>query len=70
MVLDLSYLASQTSEAQEQAIESAIARACLDSIVQYMTEVADTMVANNIPALNEPTIRAMITALQTRTQND
>ena len=68
--IDLSYINETPNTAQEQAIESAIARACLDSIVQYMTEVADTMVANNIPALNEPTIRAMITALQTRTQND
>ena len=64
MVLDLSYLAEQPSEAQEQALQAAITKACLVSIVQYLTEVADTMVANNIPALNELTIRAMVTALQ------
>jgi len=66
MVLDLSYLAEQPSEAQEKALQAAITKACLDSIVQYLTEVADTMVANNIPALNEPTIRAMISELQTK----
>jgi hypothetical protein len=64
MVLDLSYLAEQPSESQEQALQAAITKACLDSIAQYLTEVADTMVANNIPALNEPTIRAMVTAFQ------
>jgi hypothetical protein len=64
MVLDLSYLAEQPSEDQEQALQAAITKACLVSIVQYLTEVADTMVANNLPALNEPTIRAMVTALQ------
>jgi hypothetical protein len=64
MVLDLSYLAEQPSEAQEQALQAAITKACLVSIVQYLTEVADVMIADNIPALNEPTIRAMVTALQ------
>ena len=64
MVLDLSYLAEQPSETQEQALQAAITKACLVSIVQYLTEVADTMVANNIPALNELTIRAMVTAFQ------
>jgi hypothetical protein len=64
MVLDLSYLAEQPSETLEQELQAAITKACLVSIVQYLTEVADTMVANNIPALNEPTIRAMVTALQ------
>ena len=64
MVLDLSYLAEQPSEAQEKALQAAIAKACMDSIIQYLTEAADTMLANNIPALNEPTIRAMISALQ------
>ena len=64
MVLDLSYLAEQPSDALEQELQAAITKACLVSIVQYLTEVADTMVANNIPALNEPTIRAMVTALQ------
>ena len=67
MVLDLSYLAEQPSEAQEQAILEAVNEACLIAIIQYLTEMADAMVANNIPALNEPTIRAMLTELQTKT---
>ena len=62
--IDLSYINETPSTAQEQALQAAITKACLVSIVQYLTEVADTMVANNIPALNEPTIRAMVTALQ------
>ena len=57
MVLDLSYLTEQPSESQEQAILEAVNEACLIAIIQYLTEMADAMVANNIPALNEPTIR-------------
>ena len=66
MTLDLSYIHEQPSEAQEQAVQDAINEACLNAIIQYLTEVADTMVASNIPALNEPTIRAMIVELQTK----
>ena len=64
--VDLSYIHETPSKAQEHALENAITKTCLESIVQYMTEVADTMIANNIPTLNEPTIRAMIVGLQTK----
>ena len=60
MVLDLSYLADQPSEAQEQAIQDAVKQACIDSLVKFLTEVADTMETNNIEALNVPTLRAMV----------
>ena len=64
--IDLSYINETPSAAQEQAVQEAINEACLNAIIQYLQEVADTMVANNIPALNEPTIRAMISELQTK----
>jgi hypothetical protein len=67
MIQDLSYLVAQPSESQEQAVQEAINEACLNAIIQYLQEVADTMVANNIPALNEPTIRAMISELKNKT---
>ena len=67
MVLDLSYLAEQPSEAQEQAILEAVNEACLIAIIQFLSEMADAMVADNVPPLNEPTIRAMIAELQTKT---
>jgi hypothetical protein len=67
MTLDLSYINEQPSEAQEQAIIEAVNEACLIAIIQYLQEMADAMVANNIPALNEPTIRAMVVELQTKT---
>jgi deoxyribose-phosphate aldolase len=60
MVLDLTYLAEKPSEAQEQAIQDAVKQACIDSLVKFLTEVADTMETNNIEALNVPTLRAMI----------
>ena len=66
-MIDLSYINDQPSESQEQAIQEAVNEACLNAIMQYLTEMADAMVANNIPALNEPTIRAMIVELQTKT---
>ena len=67
MTIDFSYVHNELSEDQSQALQSAITKACLDSIVQYLTEVADTMVANNITALNEPTIRAMTAELKNKT---
>ena len=67
MTLDLSYINEQPSEAQEQAILEAVNEACLIAIIQFLSEMADAMVADNIPALNEPTIRAMIAELQTKT---
>jgi len=66
-MIDLSYINDQPSEAQEQVIQEAVNEACLNAIIQYLSEVADTMVANNIPALNEPTIRAMISELKNKT---
>ena len=66
MVMDLSYLTEQPSEEQEKAIESAIAEACTHALIVYLTEVADTMDANNIVALNSETLRAMAAKLNER----
>ena len=60
MVLDLSYLNEIPSDAQEKAIQDAVNQACIDSLVKFLTEVADTMETNNIESLNVPTLRAMI----------
>jgi hypothetical protein len=59
MTLDLSYINEQPSEAQEEAIKQAVANECLRAIVTYLTEVADTMEANNIECLNSATVRSM-----------
>jgi hypothetical protein len=67
MVLDLSYLAEKPSEAQEQAIQEAVNEACLNAIIQYLTEVAETMEANDIPALNLATLQAMTAELKNKT---
>ena len=67
MVLDLSYLAEQPSEFQEQVIQEAVNEACLNAIIQYLTEVAEAMEANDIPALNLATLHAMTAELSAKT---
>jgi len=67
MVLDLAYLAEQPSEAQEQAIQDAVNEACLNAIIQYLTEVAETMEANDIQTLNLATLHAMTAELKNKT---
>ena len=67
MTLDLSYLNEQPSEAQEQAVQDAINEACLNAIIQYLTEVAEAMEANDIPALNLATLHAMTAELKNKT---
>ena len=59
MVLDLSYLAEQPSEAQEEAVKKAVEAECMRAIVTYLNEVADTMDANKIETLNSASLRAM-----------
>ena len=66
MTLDLSYLTELPSEAQEKAVQQAVEFECIRAIVQYLTEVADTLDANKIETLNVPTIRAMAEQLSTR----
>jgi hypothetical protein len=68
--VDLSYLASQPSEAQEKAVQQAVEFECIRAIVQYLTEVADTLDANKIETLNVPTLRAMAQELSNRLPND
>ena len=67
MTLDLSYINEQPSEAQEQAVQDAINEACLNAIIQYLTEVAEAMEANDIPALNLATLHAMTAELKNKT---
>ena len=70
MVQDLSYLTEQPSEAQEQAVQQAVEFECLRAIIQYLTEVADTLDANTIETLNVPTLRAMAQELSNRLPED
>lgn len=68
MTIDLSYINEQPSEAQEQAVQDAINEACLNAIIQYLTEVAEAMEANDIPALNLATLHAMTAELKNKTE--
>ena len=68
--VDLSYLASQPSESQEKAVQQAVEFECLRAIIQYLTEVADTLDANSIETLNVPTLRAMAQELLNRLPKD
>ena len=60
MVQDLSFINEKLSAAQEKTVQGAVRQACVDSLVKFLTEVSDTMEANNIESLNVPTLRAMI----------
>ena len=70
MTLDLSYINEQPSEEQEKAVQQAIEFECLRAIIQYLTEVADTLDANKIETLNVPTLRAMAQELANRLPAD
>jgi 3-methyladenine DNA glycosylase AlkD len=59
MVLDLSYLSEQPSEAQEEAVKKAVEAECMRAIATYLNEVADTMEANKIESLSADALRAM-----------
>ena len=66
MVQDLSYINDSPSEAQEKAVQQAVEFECLRAIITYLSEVADTMDANQIETLNVPSLRAMAEQLSTR----
>lgn len=66
MPLDLSYMLSLPSEAQEKAAQRAIEKECLTAISLYLNQIADTMTAQNIETLNVPTIQAMAQEMETR----
>ena len=66
MVQDVSYLTEQPSEAQEEAVQTAVEFECIRAIITYLTDVADTMDANQIETLNVPSLRAMAEQLSTR----
>jgi hypothetical protein len=66
MVQDLSYLAEQPSEAQEDAVRKAVEQECIRAIATYLNEVADTMDANSIETLSVPSLRAMSNELYKR----
>jgi hypothetical protein len=70
MPQDLSYINEQPSEAQEEAITQAVGNAVLQAMADYLNEIADTMVSNNIKTLNAETIRAMSEQFTNRITNE
>ena len=69
MPIDLSYLSELPSEAQESAVQKAVEEQCLLAIIQYLTEVADTMEKNSLECLSPPSLRAMANELSKRLEN-
>jgi hypothetical protein len=51
-------------------VREAVQEECLRAIIQYLTEVADTLDANKIETLNVPTLRAMAQELANRLPTD
>jgi len=70
MVQDLSYVNEQPSEAQEQAIQDAVNRECMNAIILYLEEVAETMEKQSIETLNVPTILAMVQELRNKSKTN
>ena len=70
MTQDLSYMNEQPSEAQEQAIQEAVNRECMNAIILYLEEVAETMEKQGIKTLNVPTILAMVQELRNKNTNN
>jgi len=70
MTQDLSYINEQPSEAQEQAIQDAVNRECMNAIILYLEEVAETMEKQSIETLNVPTILAMVKELRSKNINN
>jgi hypothetical protein len=70
LTLDLSYMNEVPSEAQEEAVKKAVEAECMKAIAVYLTEVADTMEANNVETLNVPTLRAMAEQFNQRLTQD
>ncbi len=70
MFQNLPYISEQPSEAQEEAITQAVGNAILQAMADYLNEIADTMVSNNIKTLNAETIRAMSEQFTNRITNE
>jgi type I restriction-modification system DNA methylase subunit len=69
-LLFLKRLSDTWDEEQEKAVQQAVEFECLKAIIQYLTEVADTLDANKIETLNVPTLRAMAQELSNRLPED
>ena len=70
MTLDLSYMAEQPSEAQEDAVRQAVETECIRAISSYLVEVADAMDANGIESIGSVALRAMAEQFTHRINND
>lgn len=70
MTQDLSYLNAQPPQEVEAAIEAAVIRECMNAIVRYLEEVAETMDKQGIETLNVPTLRAMAQEIRNKNTNN
>jgi hypothetical protein len=68
---DLSYLLSKPTEEEEERVRKAVEQECIRAIVQYLDELAETMLSNNIASLSPDALRAMSGEMKKRlTTND
>ena len=70
MTLDLSYIHEQPSEAQEEAIKKAVEQECIRAITQFLDELAETMLSNNIAPLSPDALQAMSAEMKTRLETN
>ncbi len=68
---DLSYLLEKPTEEEEERVRKAVEQECIRAIVQYLDELAETMLSNNIASLSPDALRAMSGEMKKRlTTND
>ena len=71
MAEDLSYLLEKPTEEEEERVRKAVEQECIRAIVQYLDELAETMLSNNIASLSPDALRAMSGEMKKRlTTND
>jgi len=67
---DLSYLLEKPTEEEEERVRKAVEQECIRAIVQYLDELAETMLSNNIASLSPDALQAMSKEMKKRLTNN
>jgi hypothetical protein len=70
MVQDLSFIHENLNEEEEERVRKAVEEQCFLAVINYLTEVADTMEQNSLECLSPVALRAMAETLQQRLETN